>query len=138
MEQRPKILTEELQDILQKLINPSPIDLDWMKCQANVWCELERVDMPSIGDVFGVYLIWHGGSFPRWVRIGQGNISERLTQHRSDPKVLMYKRYTLFVSWAPVRRSEADGVEAYLASQCNPLVGERFPDRIPISVNIPV
>lgn len=31
-----------------------------------------------------------------------------------------------------------DKIEAFLAVQCNPLVGERFPDRTPIAVNLPV
>ena len=137
MDQRPKTYAEELQQALHRLLTPSPIDLDWMKCDANVWCELERVDIPSIGKVFGVYLIWCGGLSPRWVRIGQGDIKDRLSKHRSEPKILVYRRHKLFVSWASVDRSKVDGVEAYLATQCNPLVGERFPDRIPIPVNIP-
>jgi hypothetical protein len=82
-------------------------------------------------------VIWHGGQSPRWVRIGQGNIAERLTAHRSDPKILLYRSQTLFVSWAVVDPSKVDRVEAFLAKQCNPLVGDRFPDRIPIPVNLP-
>lgn len=113
------------------------MQLNWVKCSGNVWCPLETVNLEGIGDVGGVYLIWHGGQTPRWVRVGQGNIKERLSAHRNDPQILEYRTHGLFVTWAAVVSNLRDGIEAYLALQCNPLVGERFPDRIPVVVNLP-
>jgi len=113
------------------------MELHWIKCVGNVWCNLETVNLDGIGDVAGVYLIWHGGPTPRWVRVGQGNIKERLSQNRNDAQVLAFRQHRLFVTWAAVPESQRDGVEAFLAAYCAPLVGERFPDRQPITVNLP-
>lgn len=111
--------------------------LNWVKCQGGVWCNLEKVNLEGIGNVSGVYCIWHGGSNSRWVRVGQGDIRERLSSHRRDMDILAYSKYGLFVTWAQVDISQRDGIEAYLSIECNPIVGERFPDRKPIPVNLP-
>jgi len=113
------------------------MQLNWIKCTGNVWCQLETVNLEGVGDVAGVYLIWHGGLTPRWVRVGQGIIKERLAAHRTDPQILAYRQHGLFVTWASVAHELRDGIEAYLALQCAPLVGERFPQRIPVVVNLP-
>jgi hypothetical protein len=85
----------------------------------------------------GVYIIWHGGSNPKTVRVGQGNIRERLEAHRTDPDVQAYARLGLYVTWASVPEDSRDGVEAYLAQRLGPILGKRFPDTAPISVNLP-
>jgi len=113
------------------------INLQWIKCTDNVWCDLMALNLESIGNISGVYVIWHGGQNPTWVRIGSGNIGERLSAHRNDPQITSFSPHGLLVTWAAVPAFQQLGVEAYLAAQCNPLVGERFPDRTPIEVNIP-
>ena len=118
------------------------LTLTWRKCQgaagiADVWCSLERVDVSKIGDR-GVYVIWHGGPQPKVVRIGQGNIAERITAHRNDPQVLQYKfQGELFVTWAIVASHLMDGVEHHLAGKWHPIVGDAFPVAVPIVVNSP-
>ena len=111
--------------------------LTWNKCVGGIWCPLETVNLEGIGDASGVYVIWHGGQTPRWVRVGQGNIKERLSAHRRDSEILAYRQHGLLVTWAVVPANEQDGIEAYLYAQCKPLVGERRPGRDPISVNLP-
>jgi hypothetical protein len=111
--------------------------LHWNKCVGGIWCHFEKVNLEGIGDIRGVYLIWHGGQSPRWVRVGQGNIKERLVVHRSDPQILAYRQHVLYVTWAAVSEDQLNGVEAYLFAQCKPLVGERAPDDVPIPVNLP-
>jgi hypothetical protein len=95
------------------------------------------LDLESIGNTAGVYLIWHGGQQGRWVRVGSGTIKQRLSDHRNNPEILAYQSHGLLVTWATVPANQQEGVEAFLAEQCNPLVGERFPDRTPIPVNLP-
>jgi len=85
----------------------------------------------------GVYVIWHGGQTPKTVRVGQGVIKDRLSAHRQDNQIKAYSQHGLFVTWASVPAAERGGVEAYLAAQLNPLVGERFPDVRQIAVNLP-
>jgi len=113
--------------------------LTWNKCQGDVWCSLNDVDLSHshFDGMEGVYVIWHGGQNPAVVRIGQGNIRDRLQSHRNDPNIQRYAHLDIFVTWASVVDSERDGVEAFLAQQLQPLVGDRFPQRRPMSVNLP-
>jgi spore maturation protein SpmA len=85
----------------------------------------------------GVYIIWHGGSSARTVRIGQGDIADRLSAHRKDPEILAHSSLGLFATWAAVGRADRDGVEKYLADTLKPIVAERFPEVPSIPVNLP-
>jgi len=115
--------------------------VSWVKCNPNNWCNLDLLNLDSVSDVTGVYLIWHGQHNyfpPRWVRVGQGDIGDRLSQHRNDPQVATYRPLGgLYVTWAEVSHDLLDGVEAYLGECCKPLVGTRFPDCGLIAVNLP-
>lgn len=115
------------------------LQVTWIRNTENTWCGLHAVNLAHnhLNNVSGVYLIWHAGPTPRYVRVGQGNIRDRLTHHRTDTAINAYRNLGLLVTWASVPDNHLDGVEAYLANQCNPLVGERFPNVVPISVNLP-
>jgi hypothetical protein len=117
----------------------------WVKSTQNVWLPLRRVDLSDVS-TGGCYMIWHpsgtytnGNAYAaRVVRVGQGDIADRVGCHRSDGDVLSYERYgTLYVTWAAVLVFQRDGVERYLAETWKPLVGDRFPDVTPIPVNSP-
>lgn len=112
--------------------------LSWIKCgKGENWCPFETVNLAK-AQAEGVYIIWHSGDPSRVVRIGQGNIKSRLTAHRTDTEILAYKKSgTLHVTWAAVSAAQRDGVERYLANNWNPLVGDAFPDVVPIAVNSP-
>jgi len=112
------------------------LEVQWVKCVSDKWCSLELVNLSNVKTV-GVYIIWHGGSPSRVVRIGQGDIAERLRCHRSDEEILAYSNQGLFVTWASLSHRHLDGVEKYLAQRWRPLVGECFPDALPIVVNSP-
>lgn len=115
------------------------MQITWNKCQGDTWCPLNTVDLTHnhFDGLEGVYIIWHGGQNPRTIRVGQGGIRDRLNSHREDQDIQAYSGLGLFATWARMSASSCDGVEAYLASQLNPLVGERFPDVTPIVVNLP-
>lgn len=119
---------------------PQPsISVSWIKCGENgsVWCSLETVNLDNV-QAFGVYLIWYDGNPGRVVRLGQGDIKDRLSKHRKDAEILSYKqRGTLWVTWASVPSQYLDSVERYLANTYPPLVGDCFPDAEPIAVNSP-
>ncbi len=111
------------------------ITLSWIKCQSGDWCGLEKVNLSNVSTI-GVYIIWHGGNPGRVVRVGQGIIADRLSDHRSDSAILAYnKNGTLYATWAYVSAHQRDAVEAYLAQTWTPLVGDRFPDVLPLAVN---
>ena len=112
---------------------------NWVKCgNGGNWCPLETLNLESVGDVGGVYIIWHEGNPARVVRVGQGKITDRLYAHRHDIEMLAYsQKGTLRVTWAAVPFAQRDGVERYLAERWSPLVGDAFPDAHPIAVNYP-
>lgn len=112
------------------------MNLVWVQCQYG-WCPLEAVDLSEVRD-FGVYVIWHVGAPGRVVRVGQGDIVERLNCHRRDPDVQYYARFgPLYVTWAVVSALLVGRVERYLAEALRPLVGDCFPNVLPLAVNLP-
>ncbi len=95
------------------------------------------VDLSEVRTI-GVYMIWHAGNPGRVVRLGQGDIADRVGSHRADPSITRYSQFgTLYVTWAMVPRVHLDAVERYLADTWPPLVGSRFPEVAPLAVNSP-
>lgn len=115
------------------------MNVHWNRCHGDIWCKLNGVNLSDkhFENMTGVYVIWHGGNTPRTVRVGQGYIKDRIAAHRLDSEVQAYKQHGLFVTWASIQEHLLDGVEAYLAQQLNPLVGNRFPNVSPTAVNLP-
>lgn len=102
------------------------------------WCSFENLNLTgNIKNISGVYIIWHGGDQPRVVRVGQGDVADRIRAHRKDPEITKYARHGMFVTWASVPANQQNGVERYLADRWNPLVGDAFPVAAPIAVNSP-
>jgi hypothetical protein len=114
------------------------MQVTWVKCGNGAnWCPFDSVTLDNV-ETQGVYIIWYDGNPGRVVRIGQGDVKDRLCKHRKDMEILAYRRYgTLRVTWAYVPSAQRDGVENYLAAKWAPLVGEAFPDVAPIAVNSP-
>lgn len=111
--------------------------LIWCQCTGNVWCGFKTVNLSSVTEE-GVYMIWHGGNPARVVYVGQGDVAERIAQHRTRTDILNYEAHgTLYVTWASVPVAQRDGVERFLADHLNPLVGDAHPQAAPISVNLP-
>jgi len=115
------------------------VNVNWIKCKADNWCPLETLNLETMDDTAGVYVIWYEGTPGRVVRIGQGApIKDRLSAHRNDKAILAYNKLgTLRVTWAAVSWQYRDGVERYLADTWPPLVGSAFPGVLPIAVNSP-
>jgi hypothetical protein len=116
------------------------MNLKWIKCQGDVWCPLSTVDLtsPHFNKMDGVYIIWHGGSAPAAVYVGQGNVRERLKAHRTEPEIQQYAPLGLFVTWASVPQEQRGGVERFLAeSPYKPKVVAAWSSDPPIEVNLP-
>ena len=115
------------------------MQVSWIKCQGEVWCQLGTVNLTHshFDNMNGVYIIWHGGTSPATVYVGQGFIKDRLAQHRSDSRIQAFLSLGLFVTWASVPQAQCDGVEAYLAQRLQPKIGEQHPAGLPIEVNLP-
>ena len=121
----------------------SPVELNWKRCSGDAWCRLNTVNLDHeyfAKDISGVYIIWHGGTSrtkSKVVYIGQGNIKDRIIYHRENPEVQEYAQLGLYVTWARVTEKYRDHVEAYLVDKWDPIVGERYPEALPIKVNSP-
>jgi hypothetical protein len=115
------------------------MNVEWIKCDGDNWCELNSVNLQHdhFEGMEGVYIIWYIGNPSKTVRVGQGVIRDRISAHRDDNQIQAYSNLGLFVTWASIPAKFRDGVEAYLAASLDPLVGERFPNRAPIEVNLP-
>ena len=113
------------------------MQVTWIQSQAKSWLNLNTFNLSTVGDDKGVYVIWHGGNPGRVVRVGQGNIADRLGIHRGDRKVQAYAASILYVTWANVAAHLMNGIERYLADTWNPLVGDAFPNALAIAVNSP-
>jgi len=112
------------------------MQLHWVKNTKQDWIDLARVDLSSVKTT-GVYVIWQGFRGGKVVRIGQGDIKARLTEHRQNYQIMRHAGSNgLLVTWASVNSLALDGVESYLAQQYSPIEGERFPDVVPIQVNL--
>jgi hypothetical protein len=114
----------------------SDLKLTWGTCgNDNHWCDFLRLNLDTdyFKNLKGVYVIWNDKD--KTIRVGSGIIKDRIAAHREDKEITAYK--DLKVTWAEVSANQMEGVEKFLADQLNPKVGERFPDRTPISVNLP-
>lgn len=117
------------------------MQVNWVKNNSNgQWFDLLRLNLnaPYFLDKIGVYVIWYAGATAKVIRVGQGHIGSRLSEHRNNPEISRYSNYgQLKVSWALIGSQQLrDGVEKFLYNSYNPLVGERAPQVTPISVNL--
>jgi hypothetical protein len=115
------------------------MQLNWIKCQGDVWCKLNSVNLSHehFNNRYGVYIIWHGGTKSAVVYVGQGNIKERLAEHRINSEIQSFESVGLYVTWASVPKEYRNGIELYLASKWKPIVGGNYPEVTPIEVNSP-
>lgn len=112
--------------------------LEWQKCQKDVWCPLETVDLDHAAfAVTGVFVVWHEGTAARTVRVGHGPIRTCMQALRKDRDVQAYARFKLFFTWAKVAPTQTAGVVAYLADMLKPLVKVPVSQAHPIPVNFP-
>ena len=113
--------------------------LNWKKCKGDEWCPFFTVDLQhaAFTAAKGVYVIWHGGSNPKTVYVGKGNIGARISDHRGKSNIAKYSELGLFVTWAKVDSSDVDGVESYLVRALKPLENQVQPSASPVTVNHP-
>lgn len=115
------------------------MNVQWVKCNTGTWCRFLDLDPKSVREE-GIYIIWcENENIMRVVYVGQGNVAQRITEHRANRDITQYATIgNLCITWAAVSSQHArDGIERYLAVTCNPLVGDKYPEVTPIEVNLP-
>lgn len=112
------------------------LQINWIRCTNGLWCSFNGLGLsnPRYVDLNGLYIIWSSEK-TNVIRIGSGQIKSRILAHRKDDKINSYP--DLYVTWAKVNGNQMEGVEKFLSDRLNPKLGERFPDRTPIEVNLP-
>ncbi len=114
--------------------------LDWAKSDSGEWYSFTDVDLADdqFKELSGVYVIFYMDD-NRYVtvRLGKGDIADRITDHRTDGEITAHGDGQLLVTWAVVPANQQERVERFLALALHPIVGERFPDRVPLKVNLP-
>ena len=115
------------------------MQLVWNRCEGDKWCPFLTVNLahPYLRGFEGIYVIWHGGQQPATVYVGQGNIADRLSEHRNNPQIRQFAPLGLFVTWSRVDKTSRDGVERFLADNLSPKVGSHHPAVPLIQVNFP-
>ena len=116
----------------------SAYQAQWATLPDGRYAPLRLVNL-SIVKVTGIYVIYCATpNGTRAVRVGQGDVADRVTKHRVDKAIMAYEQYgTLYVTWAAIPGHIRGGVEKYLSDLYQPLIGERFPDVLPVAVNLP-
>lgn len=112
------------------------INLVWGKSGSGSYYKLVGTDFSAL-KIPGVYFIFGGG---KSVKIGQSiDLASRLSTHQKDASILGHAKQLgdLYVTWARVSQSSLDGVERFLAESYRPLIGDRFPDVLPMTANLP-
>lgn len=117
------------------------MNVSWIKPDAVGWHNLETVDLahPHFNNLEGVYIIWQRDVIiGNVVKVGGGIIRNRLQDHRNDHEIQSYNTGGLLVTWATVPANQRDGIERFLGDHYTPKVAIRFPDAMPIPVNLPL
>ena len=72
------------------------LNVEWIKCQGDVWCPLEGLNLSSISEDEGVYIIWHTGNPSQTVYVGKGEFQDRFQQapERSQNSPILQQNLT--------------------------------------------
>ncbi len=113
----------------------------WYKCQGDVWCELNKVDLTTkeMKSLTGVYVIWSGKSASNRLvlRVGSGNIVEELARHKRDLAMMAFFHLGVYVTWAEIPALKRRNVQFYLTTALRPKFEDKVPDLNPVQVNTP-
>ncbi len=109
----------------------------WVKCEdkktkAVQWCDFWELDLDSVGNVLGVYIVWGDSVVPYVIYVGKGEIAERIEKHRRKKDFIRCKDdgEKMFVTWQEFPDKELRGREKYLANLLQPEIGERHPEKV--------
>lgn len=103
-----------------------PVEPNWVRTPEGGFLHLLSLDPEELGlgNVGGVYLIWHGGVKPEWVYTGHTkDLAAALHQAGNNSEINYYdKNGSLFVAWAPVKEPYRPGVVKYIQDSFKTLI----------------
>jgi hypothetical protein len=108
------------------------VDVTWFAA-----ADLRALDLADVAGS-GVFVVWHGGLRPRVIRVGCGDVAQRLAAFRDDSKMMAYGHFgPLQVAWADVPEARARGVAKFLASRLRPMHADPLAAVTAIPVTLP-
>ena len=116
------------------------VEVSWNTFRWNVYDGTMSIHMNIFGVPKGIYIIWYIDIWgnPVTVYVGQGNIKQRLRNHRLDPAIRNHNFKELYVSWTPILYLYLrNSVERYLGETLKPLVGSDYPVAMKRYVKLP-
>ena len=109
------------------------VDINWIRNSDGKWYLLDELPrtLPSMR-CDGVYILWYfdESHAPQTVRVGLKGVGDHLGMLRKDSEVEKYAEHRLYITWAAVKPSSLDHLQAvwsYLSKELEPLVGPRCP-----------
>jgi hypothetical protein len=114
--------------------------LDWKTLDSHNWTSFVDLDLQDsrLEGVTGIFFIWSRDlPYPQSIRIGQGNIRDRLIEMRNDPEVMAYQDKHPYVAWCSPPQSQIDGIITFMYQERPPLVPAPYPQAAPIVANTP-
>lgn len=122
-----------------------PVEPNWVHTPDGGFLHLLSLDPEELGlgNLGGVYLIWHGGVKPEWVYTGHTkDLAAALHQAGNNEDINYYdKNGSLFVAWAPVKEPYRPGVAKYIEETFQTLIpnpGSFTDSTVPVPVLPPV
>ena len=117
--------------------------VSWARHLRGGWYSFKWANLKILGMSEGIYILWYPETEARpfqAVYVGQGIIRNRIDHHRGNHSRILHKvvaRY-LRLTWTIVPSViDRNAIERYLAETLQPLVGEAWPDVLPVRVNLP-
>ncbi len=116
-----------------------PLEVKWERTDQCYWHELMKIDFSDslYNRLHGVFIIWHGGSNPRVLYIGQGHIAKELEKLKSKREIKKFELLGLFVTWAKFKPEHMNGIHRFLNDKLRPTLSMCKIEDHQIYVNLP-
>lgn len=103
-----------------------PVDIHWARTPKGKFHNLLKMDpvVEGLSRTAGIFVVWHGGTQPRWVYIAASDdLAEDIENASDDDRILEYLQHGgLYVTWSPVRPEYQPGVLRYLNDVMQPVI----------------
>lgn len=114
------------------------MNIEWIKCKGDIWCELSKLDLNhDLLDVNGVYILFTEETNNGLIYVGYGNVKKELNRLVKDTAIAAFLSHRCYVTWAKVNVLSQVGIVNYLISRYRPKLNPKPPKGIPISVKLP-
>jgi hypothetical protein len=115
------------------------MEVDWYKCQGNIWCELNKIDADHkyLKGVDGLMIIWSGKE-KSILKVSKGKISNMIKENKADIAIQAFAHLGLFVTWTDdVPMLKKASVYNFLVNKLNPKFMEVEAGKSQTEINLP-